>query len=52
MTGLQICGYFILRDNALYSYKNRDQKYPSHIYPLRGLYISYDKKKRDKQIKQ
>ena len=52
MTGLQISRYFILRDNALFSYKNRDQKYPSNIYPLRGLYTSYYKKKREKQIEQ
>jgi len=32
--------YYILRDNALYIYKNKDQKIPSNLISLRGLFIS------------
>lgn len=31
--------YYILRDNALYIYNNKDQKLPSNIIVLKGLYI-------------
>ena len=49
ITGLQIPRYYILRDHGLFSYKNKEQIYPTHIYPLRGLYVSYYKKKADKE---
>lgn len=39
-SGLQVSRYYILRDNALYVYKNREQIYPSNVVSLRGLYIS------------
>ena len=31
--------YYILRDGALFIYKNIDQKFPSNVIPLRGFYI-------------
>lgn len=39
-TGTMRTRYYILRDNALYIYKNKDQKIPSNIIALRGLFIS------------
>lgn len=32
--------YFVLRDGALYMYHSKNQKVPSRITCLRGLYIS------------
>lgn len=32
--------YYILRDNALFIFNNKDQKFPSNIISLRGLYIT------------
>ena len=43
-TGLQISRYYILRDNALYVYKDRQQVYPSKVISLRGMNIRIAKK--------
>ena len=32
--------YYILRDHALFIYKNREWKFPSNVIPLRGFYIT------------
>jgi hypothetical protein len=32
--------YYILRDHALYIYQNREQRIPSNIISLRGLYVN------------
>lgn len=32
--------YYILRDNALFIYKNKEQKVPDNIIVLKGLYIT------------
>jgi len=39
-TGTMRTRYYILRDSALYIYNNKDQKIPTNIISLRGLYIS------------
>jgi hypothetical protein len=39
-SGMQVSRYYILRDNALYIYKNREQIFPSNVISLRGLYIN------------
>ena len=39
-TGTMRTRYYILRDHALYIYNNKQQKIPSNVISLRGLYIN------------
>ena len=39
-TGTMRTRYYILRDNALYIYRSKDQKVPTNIIALRGLFVS------------
>jgi hypothetical protein len=38
-TGTMRTRYYILRDHGLFIYKNKQQKIPSNVISLRGLYI-------------
>jgi hypothetical protein len=39
-TQMMMVRYYILRDHALYIYQSREQRIPSNIISLRGLYIN------------
>ena len=39
-TQIMMSRYVILRDNALYIYRNKEQAIPSQIISLRGLYVN------------
>ena len=43
-TGWLIPRFFIIRDNALFAYRDKNQQKPYRIYPLRGLYIQLIRK--------
>ena len=40
ITGMEVSRFYILRDNALFVYKDETQKHPYRVYPLIGLYVS------------
>ena len=48
ITGMDVSRFYILRDNALFVYKDETQKYPYRVYPLRGLYVSFKTEKDSK----
>jgi len=39
-TGTMLSRYYILRDNGLFVYNNRNQEFPSTVISLRGLYVN------------
>ena len=45
---MEVSRFYILRDNALFVYKDETQKYPYRVYPLRGLYVSIKTEKDSK----
>jgi hypothetical protein len=38
-TGVMRTRYYILRDHGLFIYKNRQQRIPTNVISLQGLYI-------------
>ena len=39
-TGTMRTRFYILRDQAMFVYNNKSQKYPSNLLYLKGMYIS------------
>lgn len=48
-TGTMRRRYYILRDHSLFVYNNQEQKYPSNVIPLRGLYINPLKQEKNQE---